>query len=556
MIDEICVHDIALIEEASIEPAAGLTAITGETGAGKTALLHACRLLSGQRGDKTMVREGAPEASVSGRFFMPGPHEMEEPSAAALASDREVAVVRRMGADGRSRVKIDGQIATVGELSDLIAPLIDLCSQHDQQALLHKSAHRDLLDLFAGPPAQDAREAYADAFNKARRAKAHLDEILEARRSSDAKLEEARFVLSQIDPVDPSLADYEELTAFVRRSENAEVLARTSNEAHEELCQEGGALDGLNAAIALIEEGARYDGSLQAHADSLRDAIYIAEDVAREVLRYRDAIDLDMSTLDQCQARVSEYQGLIRRYGPSLEDVIRCADEARRTVSMMEDSEGAESAARAALDEAEDGLAQAARVLHEARAEAAPRLAQDVQEVMVTLQMGSASIECAPQMQERAAWTESGPDEVELMFKPSSNMSARPLSKVASGGELSRIMLALHVILGEKGSTSTLIFDEIDAGVGGAVANALAEVIARLAQTHQVIVVTHLAQVASRADRHYVVSKAEEGGVASTSIKAVSADARISEIARMLSGSESEASLAHARELLEQGSAH
>ncbi len=550
MIDEICVHDIALIEEASIEPAPGLTAITGETGAGKTALLNACRLLSGQRGDKTMVREGQPEAVVSGRFFVPQGVGEGAKEAADGAPEQELAVVRRMSADGRTRVKLDGQVATVAELADLVAPLIDLCSQHDQQALLHRGAHRRVLDLFAGEAATAALADFSQAFARARRAQAQLDEILEAKRTSDARLEEARFTLSQIEPVSPSLADYEELTAFVRKSEHAEALARASNDAYDALCSDEGALDGLNAAVALVEEGARYDEGLKEHAESLREATYLVEDVSRELLRYRDAIDLDMSTLDQCQARVAEYQSLIRKYGPALEDVIARADEARRVVAMMEDTEGAEAAARAALAEAEEALAEAATTLHDARAEAAPDLAAQATKVMEGLQMGSASVECEVRLLSREAWTESGADEVELLFKPSAGMGARPLAKVASGGELSRIMLALHVIMGEAGGTSTLVFDEIDAGVGGAVANALADVLARLAVTHQVIVVTHLAQVASRAQKHYVVSKQETDGVAATTIAQVTGDARVAEVARMLSGTESEASLAHARELL------
>lgn len=546
MIDEICVQDIALIEEVSLELSSGLTAITGETGTGKTALLNACRLLSGQRADKTYVREGASEASVSGRFFVP----LFAGEGDGADEEREITVVRRLGADGRSRVKLDGQVATVTELADVIAPLIDLCSQHDQHALLHKPAHRRMVDLFAGSAYEEAHAAYAAAFAKARRAHAHLESILSSKRSSDALLEEARFALSQIDPVGPSLADYEELSAFVRRSENAEVLARTSNEAYDALNGEEGVLDGLNAAIALIEEAARFDPGLASHATSLKDATYVVEDVARDVLRYRDAIDLDMATLDQCQARMAEYQGLIRRFGPTLEDVIAKADEARKTVAMMEDAEGAEEEARAALDRAHEELRRAGEALHEVRAQAAPRLACEASEVMASLEMGSASVQCSVDMLPFDAWGEFGPDEVELLFKPSANMGARPLSKVASGGELSRVMLALHVVMGEADGVSTLVFDEIDAGVGGAVANALAEVLARLAKTHQVIVVTHLAQVATRADKQYVVSKQERDGVAATSITAVEGEERVAEIARMLSGTESEASLAHARELL------
>lgn len=546
MIDEICIHNIALIEEASIEPAAGLTAITGETGAGKTAILNACRLLSGQRGDKTMVRVGADEASASGRFFLSPAQAVKKDQ----ETPREIVASRRMGADGRSRVKINGEISSVTELARIISPLLDLSSQHDQLALSHVSSHRSLLDLFAGAKVEALLAAYGEAYAQAKEAAAYVEELRQIRATSDAQAEEARFVLGQIEPVGPSLGDYEELTLFVRRSENAEALARTSGGAYEAICGDSGVLDGLNEAIALLEEGSRFDEPMKGYAESLREVSYVVEDVSRDVLRFRDAVDLDMSTLEQAQERMAAYQGLIRKYGPTLEDVIHRAEEAQKVISLMEDSEGAQAAAEKRLHDAEDALARAADELHAARCESAPAMTDQVNEVMGSLQMGSASLICRVEMLPRDQWMESGPDRVEFLFRPSAGLGERPLAKVASGGELSRVMLALHVVLGDADNVPTLIFDEIDAGVGGAVANALAEVLARLAQTHQVIVVTHLAQVASKAEKHYVVSKAETDGVARTAIEAVVGERRIAEIARMLSGTITDASIAHAQELL------
>lgn len=544
MIDEICVSDIALIEEASIQPSSGLTAITGETGTGKTALLQACRLLSGQRADKAYVREGACEASVSGRFFIAGD------SDTASAEEQEVIVSRRVSADGRSRVKINGQIASVTELSDRVAPLIDLCSQHDQQVLVHMSAHRKLLDMFAGDTVAQKLHDYAEALREAKRASDHLAQVREMQAQADVRVEEAQFILSQVEPLDPSVEDYEELAAFVRRSEHAELLAHTASDAYEALCADDGALDGINAAVVSLEEGARYDNGLSDQTEALRNALYLIEDAAREVVRYRDAIDLDLSTLEEAQERMAAYQGLIRRYGPTLEDVIARAEEAKQTICLMEDAEAAEAQAESACEKAEHVLSQAATRLHEARCDAAPRFAAEVNAVLGDLEMGSASVACSAVLLDRDQWSEDGPDRVEFAFRPSAHMSERPLAKVASGGELSRVMLAIHVVMGEADATSTLIFDEIDAGVGGTAANALAGVLARLAQTHQVIVVTHLAQVATRAERHYVVIKSEEDGIASTHICSVEGEERVREVARMLSGSASEASLAHARELL------
>lgn len=542
MIDELMVRNVALIREARVEPSRGLTALTGETGAGKTALLSACKLLVGERADKSAVREGAENAQVEARFF-----------ASATGSDEadELVVSRRVSADGRSRASINGNMASVGELAERVSPLLDLCGQHEHQRLMKASSHVGMLDAWAGSAVAQARAAYEEAYGAAAAATAELERVLEAGEASSTKLDEARFVLQRIDTVGLREGEYEELLAYLSKAENAESLALATNTAHEALSGEAGAIDALNAAAAALEGVARYDDELGKYAESLREASYVLEDVSRDALAYRDGIEYDAQQLAASQERMAALQGLMRAYGPRLEDVFERRAEAAELVSLVDDAELRERAARKALDEAEACLAEAADVLDAARAEAAPQFSAAVTATMARLEMGSAELECSVTRLPREQWGRAGASSVEFLFRPGSGMQARPLTRIASGGEISRVMLAIKVALGSADEVETLVFDEVDAGVGGATAVALAAVLADLAKTHQVLVVTHLAQVAVCADMHYVVRKSE-GDVPETTLCQVEGEGRVAEVARMLSGSATEASLAHARELLAQ----
>lgn len=543
MIDEIQVRNLALIQEASICPSAGMTVITGETGAGKTALLASCKLLMGQRADHDMVRQGEREAEVQGRLFLPACVGDE------AFGDGELVVDRRVSADGRSHVKMNGRMASVSQLSDCVSPYVSLCSQHDQQILSRPAVQRRYLDIWSAADKDGMLSAYQASFARARDARHALEEVRARIESSDARVEDARFKLRQIDSVAPSQQDYDELVSSLRKAENAELLARAANEGCDALSGDGGVLDGLNAAVVLLDEGARADEALKPLADALREAVYVVEDVAHDAARYRDAVDLDVSSLGLMQERVAAYQSLFRSYGPTVADVCAVAEEARAVVDAVDDADAALERAQRAVHQAEEALVAAADALHAARSSAAPGLAEAVTNAMGKLEMSGAELVVQADMLERDEWAEGGPDSVTFLFRPGPGMQARPLSRIASGGELSRVMLALHAVMGERDEVPTLVFDEIDAGVGGSAALALADVLGELAETHQVIAVTHLAQVAAKASVHYVASKQACDGAVFTRIDHVQGEQRTREIARMLSGSITESSLEHAREL-------
>ncbi len=449
MLDELHVKNVALIRDASFAPSSGLTVITGETGSGKTALLSAIKLLVGERADATTVREGESAASVEGRFFLRGED----------APDGHVAV-RKVGADGRSRVSIDGSMATVGQLASRIGSAVDLCGQHEHQRLLKASSHLAMLDAWAGEDVAAALASYKSAFAVATEAKAELERVQEASRASSAQLEEARFIVQRIDEVGPSVEEYEEIR--------------------------------------------------------------------------------------------SAFQGLMRAYGPRMEDVMERRERAADLVSSVDDAQERVAQATQALDAAEEVLALKAADLDAARSAAAPLFAERVNAFMDRLEMGGAELVCQFAPLEREKWTSAGSSKFEFAYRPSASMTARPLARIASGGEVSRVMLAVKAALGAVDEGDTLVFDEVDAGVGGSVALALADVLADLAETHQVIVVTHLAQVAVRAQAHYLVSKnvAEDGSIPETTLAELDEEGRVLEVARMLSGNSSEASCAHAKEML------
>lgn len=554
MIDEIQVQNLALIRDGSIAPSQGLTVLTGETGAGKTALLSALKLLMGTRASTDLVRDGEDHLTVSGRFFglPPVQDDPEDGEGAAEGGFRtpsdadETVVVRTVSAEGRSRAQINGRMAAVHELAEAVGPSIDLCGQFEHQQLMRTATHLAMLDGWAGDAIADARAAYGAAFAAAQAAEAELQRIEESRQLSDAKLDDARFIMARIDEVGPAEGEYEELQRDLAIAENAEALASAAAAARAALADDEGALDKLNAAAAALEAVAAVDDALGTLASSLREAGFTLEDVAAQVRDYSDRIEFDPARLAAQQERFSQLQGLLRAYGPRMEDVLERRAEAARLLALVDDFDESLAAAQRTRDAAETALADAADVLDAARSEAAPRLAAEASAVMGGLQMGGAQLVCQLQRQPREAWTAAGPSRFEFLYKPVADARPRPLARIASGGEVSRVMLALKVVLGAVDAVDTLVFDEVDAGVGGAVARSLAEVLAQLARTHQVIVVTHLAQVAVRADTHYVVSRSDD----ETTISPVAGEAREREVARMLSGSITETSLAHARELL------
>ena len=420
---------------------------------------------------------------------------------------------------------------------------------------MRPASHLRMLDAWCGDAIADAKTAYEAAFCAFEDAQAELDRVTAAAAADSAQLDDARLVLRRIDAVDPKEGEYEQLIADLSRAEHAETLATAAQTAHGSLSGDGGAIDALNKAISALSGASRIDASLEPYVASLREASFLLEDAAGEVRDYRATVEFDPRELERQQERVSAMQGLLKAYGPRMEDVLAARAAAARLVEAVDDEDFARERAQKAVDAAKAALIDAADVLAAVRQEAAPRFASQVNAYMQRLEMGSASLECAVTDLPFESWTRSGSQAVEFLFKPGSGMQARPLQRIASGGEISRVMLSIKAVLGEADEVDTLIFDEIDAGVAGSAARALGEVLADLARTHQVIAVTHLAQVAVHGNAHYTVSKTDEA-MPRTTIGELSGSVRTDEIARMLSGELTPVSRAHAEELMAQAAAY
>ncbi|MBI5230984.1 MAG: DNA repair protein RecN [Coriobacteriales bacterium] len=535
MLEELHVRDLALVEEAWLEFASGMTALTGETGAGKTALLGALKLLLGERADSGSVRPGAPETLVEGRFSIGGD---------------EIIVSRRVTAEGRSRAKLDGSMASVGEIAERVGPLVDLHGRHEHQALLSVSSHQGYLDRWAGGVVADAIGEYRAALDAYREAVSERDALLARIGDATRRADYLRFVAEEIGRSDPQPGEDEAIEARLPALRHSERLLEGAHEAVEALRGEGGASDRLGAAMSALERLDGVDPALDAIADEVRAAATALDDAGQALRAYRDGVEADPVALDRAESRLAELTGLVKKYGPTLDDVLRARADAIAALDAVGEGEAGLERCEDAVRLAEDTLRGRAAALSAARRQAIPGFVEALTSAARGLAMDGASFEVAMTELPFEAWGPSGSDRAEFLYAPAPSTPARPLAKIASGGESSRVMLALKGVLGAADDVAVLVFDEVDAGIGGATAHAVGKRLAALARTHQVIVVTHLAQVAAYADRHLVVEKRLEDGRAHTLVRSVEDDERVAEIARMLSGGGSDASLQHAEELL------
>jgi len=535
VLQELHVKDLALVEDVWLEFGDGLTVLTGETGAGKTVLVEALKLLLGDRADSTLVRTGAAEAVVEGRVGVDGV---------------EHVVRRRIGADGRSRCTIDGEMATVGALGSLLEGLVDLHGQHEHQALLSPANHAGYLDRFIGDEALDALDGYREAFHAALAASDRVKHLELALADRDRRADYLRFQIADIDAVGPHPEEDAEIEALLPRLRHGEKLTSAASGAWTALRDDDGASDRLGQAYSALTSAHGLDPALDQIAEELECALAAVEDVSSGLRSYAESIAHDPRALDEAELRLATLDALKRKYGPSLEAVRAAREAAEVELDSLDAGETGLRNAREVLAAALQARETAAAVLWAVRQAAAPRFVAALGDAARDLALTNARFDVSMTELPPEAWSAEGPARVEFLFSVSAGDTPRPLAKIASGGEISRVMLALKGVLGHADRTPVLVFDEVDAGIGGTTALAVAERLASLAERHQVLVVTHLAQVAARASRQIVVEKADVDGRAITQAREVGEDVRVAEIARMLSGSASEASIEHARELL------
>ncbi|MBF4546477.1 DNA repair protein RecN [Corynebacterium afermentans subsp. lipophilum] len=565
MLAEIAISNLGVISHASSELSPGLTVLTGETGAGKTMVVTGLRLLTGGRADASRVRTGADGAVVEGAFGTQGlPDEVREAIDAIAAGagaepdeNGEYLVSRSVKASGRSSAHLGGRKVPAATLSELAGHLLTIHGQNDQLRLMAPEQQLAALDRF-DPAIQAKLDAYREAYTAWRSAAKELKERTEKRLELAQEVDRLQFAIDEIDAVAPQAGEDEELVATINRLQDVDALreaAETALVAIDGADAVGGvggeeepASDLIGRAQAALEGAS--DQELRDLGARLGEVAGVLSDVSAELGSYTSGLPSDPEELERYLQRQQEIKGLTRKYAPDAAGVVAWRDKAGARLAKIDTSEGAVEKLKAKVAELEQAMKKHAAALTKARTKAAGKLGEAVTEELHGLAMPKAQLSVNVT---QAQYGRDGADSVEILLAPNSALEPKPLATSASGGELSRVMLALEVILSESSSGATLVFDEVDAGVGGRAAVEIGRRLARLARGNQVIVVTHLPQVAAYADTHLHVSK-DIGDVAVTSgVAALQKEERIEELARMMAGmDDSDTGRAHAAELFER----
>ncbi len=551
MLRRLEIRDYGLIEAAEIAFSDGATIFTGETGSGKTMILGALACAMGARASADIVRRGAPRAIVT-LAFEPDDELRERITADGFEVDpgEEATIVREIGENGKSSVRVNGRASTASYVREIAPFIAEIVGQHEAQRLLSPAYHLELVDRFGGDDVESARLAVRAAYDVLVDVTRELDRLTGDERRAQQRYDDAKYALDELDGLALMPGEDERLTERRRYLDNVERIASSLRTAHDALASDdAGAATSLGTASAALHVIAEMSGALEemhAQATALQSEV---SDLASSIARELDATEFEPGELETINARLDAIDRAKRKYGSTIDSLLAYAEEARRTVSEFEGKDARTAELTRAVAEAHAALQTAAAKLSKLRALSAKRLCAAVMTELKELALASARFDVSIVPLERIG--DDGAESIEFTFAANAGEALRPLTRVASGGELSRVLLALVVALASTRERVALVFDEIDAGIGGATATAVGARLGRLAEDGQVMCVTHLAQLATWANRHYTLEKHERRGATTISVREVTGDeARAAELARMLSGESHAVALEHARSLM------
>jgi len=556
VIEEILIRDLGVISEAKLEFGPGLTVLTGETGAGKTMVLNALGLLLGERSDSSAIRKGQEQAFVEGRWLLADSAMKRIRELGIELDDQELLVNRSVSAEGRSRAALSGKSVPVGILSEIGDQLVVVHGQSDQIRLRSAAAQREALDQFAGDALSKVLSEYAEVFANWKQASSRLMELTTQLEARSREADQIRSAVEELTALDPKPGEDVELSEKASKLTHLEELRIAATESHNQLSSEG--FDDSADAITLIGKARRaleavseHDPELASLAEQLKEIGYSLNETSASISGYLASLDSDGSAeLERIQQRRADLTSAMRKYGPSLEEVVSFLENSGARLLELDSSDKEIQELTSSEQTLSKQALSLAKTITELRTKAAAELAKSVTGELAALAMTGASLEVT--ITPASELGTHGADQVAILLSAYPGAEPRPLGKGASGGELSRIMLAIEVVLAKSELAPTFIFDEVDAGVGGAAATEVGKRLATLAQNAQVIVVTHLPQVAAFATRHLRVLKSVSDQYTATDVVRLEGEAVVEELARMLSGlSESESGKTHAKELLE-----
>ena len=551
MISYIEIKDFAIVKDLKLDLFPGLNVITGETGAGKSVIIEAVSMALGARADSDYVRTGAEKAVIT---LVADPEDLDisaELDEMGAPADTPVIIKREISAAGRSMCRVNGMPVPLSLLSRLCKKLADIHGQYDQQSLLDPSNHINILDLYGGKQLKTVKKMVSDIYKSYAQVSSELM-ALNRRTAQNARQKELlAFEVSEIDSAGLQPGEDEELEERISLMQNSESILSALSDAHEKLF--GGdysAVSLLGSAMSQLENVSAYSREISELSERVSGAYYDLEDASRQLRSLRDGVSFSPEELDEAVERLELINGLKRKFGGSIESVLEYADKARQSLSEIENSEDMVRDLEKKISYYRQQYDLAAERLSSLRKEAAGQLKERINRELAELNFKNAEFDAAFA---KTGVTENGTDSVEFMISANAGEELRPLAKVASGGELSRIMLALKRIIGEVDGIPTMIFDEIDSGISGATAGVVGEKLRAIAEHHQIICITHLPQIAAKGQHHFRIEKHSDGISTQTTVVPLSEEERIEEIARLMSGTEiTQAAKSAAKELLAQ----
>ncbi|CQR46778.1 DNA repair protein RecN [Paraliobacillus sp. PM-2] len=568
MLTELSIKDFAIIEELTITFKKGLTVLTGETGAGKSIIIDAIELLAGGRGSVEFVRHGAKKASLEGLFTIDNPshpiYTIATEFGIDIDTDGMVVLSRTISSNGKSICRVNGHLVTLGLLKEFGKVLIDIHTQHETQSLMDVERHIELLDLYNKKQMQEAKQDYQSLYQKLTAIQNRYRQLNENEQEMAQRLDLLTFQLKELQEADLSPGEDEQLRKEREKLLNYERIFTGVRDAYEALSGEQRAIDWLGLALSGLETVSEYDASFSDKKEQFLNHFYLIEEMSIELRNYLDSLEYDSDRLNELESRLNEINRLQKKYGPTVDAMLEYASSIEDEIDEIKDKDSSIEKLEQELAEIGQDVLVEAKHLHDLRVQAANYLKQTIHQELEDLYLEKATFDIKISTKKGKVGNieldgkpvqlgENGYDHVRFLISTNPGEPVKEMNKVASGGELSRIMLALKKIFAHHQGVTSVIFDEVDTGVSGRVAQAIAEKIYNISTGSQVLCITHLPQVASMADTHLLIQKQIKDNRTITSVESLSTDKRITEIGRMITGTELTAtSREHARELIDR----
>lgn len=554
MLENLHIKNVALIQECQVTFGSGLNILTGETGAGKSMLIDSLQFALGGRMGKDFLRKDQKIALVEALFSVKDSYfsnKLEE-NGIEPEEDGTVLISRTLNNAGKSVCRINGSIVTVSMLRELATDLIDIYGQHEHQSLLNPSKHIRLLDRFCGGAFEKVKEQYAKSYEKRKEIDKQLEDLMGNEAQREQRLDILNFQKEEIENASLSVEEEEELVEKKKRLTHMERLIRLTLESasllYDGMDDMPSASDNLSSAISKLRECCNLDSSLEVYYNDLEDVYAKLEDISREVKRYAQNLEDDPDELERVEERLQTIYKLKRKYGGSIEAALKFYDDVTKELEFYSNSQEKVAQLTALRVKEQEILELAAKQLTEMREEAAKRVAKQIEESLKDMEMKNANFYI--QVTPREEWNAMGKDKVEFLISANAGEDLKPLAKIASGGEMSRVMLALKAVLVDADEIETFIFDEIDTGVSGRTAAKVGQKMSVIGEKRQILCITHLPQIAAMADKHFLIEKETREDQTITSVKTLNEEAAVAEVARLMGSTTiTSATLTAAKEL-------